>query len=70
MATVERGVAFAPGDVFFPGAPARPFMRLAFSTMAPELIPDTVRVIGEMLSTHMLRRSFVKEGPAECVQLV
>jgi DNA-binding transcriptional MocR family regulator len=70
MATVERGVAFAPGDVFFAGQAPRPYMRLAYSTMAPEHMPDAIRILGDTLSAQLVRRSFVREGPTDYVPLV
>jgi DNA-binding transcriptional MocR family regulator len=70
MASVERRVAFAPGDVFFADPSPRPYMRLAFSTMAPEHMAEAVRIMGDIIGSQMQRRSFVNESPAEYIPIV
>src|SRR5690606_34404573 len=65
MAAIERGVAFAPGDVFFVGPPQRPHMRLAFSTQPPEVIGEAVEVLGELLSVQLARRVLTREVPTD-----
>jgi DNA-binding transcriptional MocR family regulator len=70
FAAVERGVAFAPGDVFFAGPPPRPYIRLSFSSLSPELIGEATQILGQVLGTHLTRRSFAAPALADCVPLV
>jgi 2-aminoadipate transaminase len=70
LAAVERGVAFAPGDVFFSGMAPRPYMRLAFATQPPEVIHESIQVLGEVLSTQLTRRSFRAPAVVDYVPLV
>jgi DNA-binding transcriptional MocR family regulator len=70
LAAVERSVAFAPGDVFFAGPAPQPYMRLSFGTQPPESIDDSIQVLGEVMSTHLARRSFAAPTAANCVPLV
>jgi 2-aminoadipate transaminase len=53
---VERGVAFTPGQVFFPEQPAQGFMRLAFATHPPETIVQGIQILGEVLHEQLVRR--------------
>jgi 2-aminoadipate transaminase len=70
LATIERGVAFAPGDVFFSGPAPRPYMRLSFGTQPPEAIGEAVAILGDVLSAQLTRRSFATPAMSECVPLV
>jgi DNA-binding transcriptional MocR family regulator len=70
LAAVERGVAFAPGDVFFSGPAPRPYMRLAFATQPPEVIDEAIQVLGEVLGTQLSRRLFRAPAVADYVPLV
>ena len=70
LAAVERGVGFAPGDVFFIDPPAQPFMRLSFSTLQPELITEAAQILGQLISVQTTRRAFMVPPLAECVPLV
>jgi 2-aminoadipate transaminase len=70
LAAVERGVAFAPGDVFFANPQRQPYMRLAFSGLTPELIGEATAILGQVLSTHLNRRLFVGPLPSDYVPLV
>jgi 2-aminoadipate transaminase len=70
LAAVERGVAFAPGDVFFSGPAPRPYMRLAFATQQPEVIHEAIQILGEVLSVQLARRSFRAPAVADYVPLV
>src|SRR3954447_25264347 len=70
LAGVERGVAFAPGDVFFAGPAPQPYIRLSFSSLPPELIDEAIQVLGQVFSTHMVRRSFATSALSDCVPLV
>ncbi|MDZ4717312.1 MAG: PLP-dependent aminotransferase family protein [Roseiflexaceae bacterium] len=70
LAGIERGVAFVPGNAFFTGPTAQPYMRLAFSGATPEVIIEAVRVLGELLGTHAMRRTLVRETPNDYVPLV
>ncbi|GAB4193113.1 MAG: PLP-dependent aminotransferase family protein [Roseiflexaceae bacterium] len=58
LAAIERGVAFAPGDVFFAGPAPYPAIRLAFSTVRPDVLAETVQIIGDLLGQHLTRRAF------------
>src|SRR5215210_5823856 len=44
LAAAERGVAFAPGDVFFADRPPQPYMRPAFSSLPPEMISEAIQI--------------------------
>ncbi|MFD1772925.1 PLP-dependent aminotransferase family protein [Paenibacillus rhizophilus] len=46
---VARGVAFVPGEVFYPGEPDRSTMRLNFTHTPPHLLPLAVKRLGEAL---------------------
>jgi DNA-binding transcriptional MocR family regulator len=70
LASIERGVAFVPGDVFFAGPAPHPYMRLAFSVAAPDVIVEAIRTIGELLGSHAVRRARVRETPGDYVPLV
>lgn len=70
LAAIERGVAFAPGDFFFAGQAPQPHIRLAFSSLPPEQISEAARTLGDLLSTHMMRRSLINESPGDYVSLV
>lgn len=70
LAAVERGVAFAPGDVFFAGAPPQPFIRLSFSSLTPELIAEATQILGRVIGAHLTRRAFSGTSPADWVPLV
>jgi DNA-binding transcriptional MocR family regulator len=49
-AAIERGVAFMPGEPFYPDAgPARGRLRLNFSHAAPEQAARGLRILGELL---------------------
>jgi DNA-binding transcriptional MocR family regulator len=69
LAAVERGVAFAPGDVFFNGPPPRPYMRLAF-IQTPEAIHDAVAILGDVLNAQVARRPFRAPARADYIPLV
>jgi hypothetical protein len=45
-------------------------MRLAFATQPPEVIHEAVQVLGDILSTHLTRRSFKAPAIADYVPLV
>jgi 2-aminoadipate transaminase len=70
LAGVERGVAFAPGDVFFVGPAPQPYIRLSFSSLTPELIGEAIQVLGQIFSAHLVRRAFTAPALADCVPLV
>lgn len=48
---LERGVAIAPGQVFFPHAPMTNSFRLAFSRYREETLAHAVRVLGGVLTS-------------------
>lgn len=70
LAAVERGVAFAPGDVFFAGPAPRPYLRLSFSSLTPELIGEATQILGQVIGAHMTRRRFTTPALADCLPLV
>jgi DNA-binding transcriptional MocR family regulator len=70
LAAIEQNVAFALGDVFFAGPAPYPAMRLSFSAQSPELIEETVEVLGRLLSTHLHRRVFAPSLVKDYVPLV
>ena len=70
LAAVERGVGFAPGDVFFAETPPQPYLRLSFSSLPPEQIDEAVQILGQLISSQATRRAFVSPPLAECVPLV
>lgn len=51
---VERGAAFAPGPMFFPGEPAYPAFRLSFSQRSEEQIREGIRSLGEALQEMIM----------------
>jgi 2-aminoadipate transaminase len=55
LAAIERGVAFAPGPLFFPGAPAYPAFRLSFSQATPERIAVGIKRLGGALGEVLSR---------------
>ncbi|MEN9936460.1 MAG: hypothetical protein RLZZ387_3039 [Chloroflexota bacterium] len=70
LAAIARGVAFAPGDVFFVGPSPRPHMRLSFATHPPEVLTEAVAVIGDLLVAQVGRTTLTRELPSDCVPLV
>ncbi|AKG35726.1 aminotransferase-like domain-containing protein [Paenibacillus durus] len=46
---IARGVAFVPGEVFYPGEPDRSTMRLNFTHTPPQLLPLAVKRLEEAL---------------------
>lgn len=59
-AAIERGVAFAPGQVFFPEQPTRSYMRLSFAARAPDEIDRGIAILGELLHERLAQRSRVR----------
>ncbi|MGD9099453.1 MAG: PLP-dependent aminotransferase family protein [Anaerolineae bacterium] len=60
LAAIERGVAFAPGPLFFPGEPPYPALRLSFSQEPPERILQGIERLG-----RALREVLSREPPVE-----
>ncbi len=56
QAAIERGVAFAPGQMFFPEQPAQGYIRLSFSAHRPKEIERGVATLGELLHEQLVRR--------------
>lgn len=56
LQAIERGVAFAPGQVFFPEQPAQSFLRLSFAAQTPDVIEQGIRTLGVVLSEQLSRR--------------
>jgi len=67
---IERGVAFAPGDVFFAGPAPQPYIRLSFSSLPPDLIGEAIQVLGQVFSTHLVRRAYSAPALSDCMPLV
>lgn len=60
---VEHGVAFVPGDGFFPDGRGRNCMRLAFCYAEPTAIEEGIRRLGEVLEDRLeLYRAFIAAG--------
>jgi 2-aminoadipate transaminase len=60
---VDKGVAFVPGDGFFPDGTGRNCMRLNFSFPTPEQIGEGVQRLAEVLEDRLeLYRAFIKAG--------
>jgi DNA-binding transcriptional MocR family regulator len=70
LAAAERGVAFAPGDVFFAEPPPQPYMRLAFCSLPPDQINEAIQILGQIIGSHLTRRAFVAAPLADYVPLV
>jgi DNA-binding transcriptional MocR family regulator len=70
LAAIERGVAFAPGDMFFSGPAPRPYVRLAFATQPPDVIHEAIQILSDVLGTHLTRRSFKAPAIGDYVPLV
>ena len=51
----RRGVAFAPGQVFFPGEATENGLRLSFSATSVEAINQGIPVLGELLAAYLAR---------------
>lgn len=47
---IEKGVAFVPGDAFYPNGGHENTLRLNFSNTPPEKIKDGIRVLGEVMA--------------------
>ena len=63
---VEHGVAFVPGDGFFPDGRGRNCMRLAFCYAEPQAIEEGIRRLGEVLEDRLeLYRAFIDAGAIE-----
>jgi hypothetical protein len=45
-------------------------MRLAFSSLPPELIREATQILGQIIGSHLTRRSFVPPPLADCMPLV
>ncbi len=67
-AALERGVAFAPGPLFFPGPPAYPAFRLSFAGHPPERIAEGIERLSEALR-EVLGRERSAELPGQRVQM-
>lgn len=70
LSSIERGVAFVPGDVFFAGPAPAPYIRLSFALLQPEVLTEAVEVLGDLLGAQLTRRSLTREAPADCIPLV
>jgi DNA-binding transcriptional MocR family regulator len=70
LAAIERGVAFAPGDVFCTAPLARPHLRLSFGTQTPHAITEAVSILGELLRERVGRRSVAMPAEVDCVPIV
>ncbi|MCA0352443.1 MAG: PLP-dependent aminotransferase family protein [Chloroflexi bacterium] len=52
---IEAGVGVTLGNVFFPQPPRNAHLRLCFATQSPELIDRGIRILGDVLTRHVLR---------------
>lgn len=55
-AAIEQGVAFAPGQAFFPPPVERDYMRLSFAAHPATAITRGVAILGELLARHLARQ--------------
>jgi GntR family transcriptional regulator/MocR family aminotransferase len=69
VAAVERQVVFAPGPLFFPGAPAYPAFRLGFSQETPERIEQGIQVLGDLLREVMSQNRFAAPSKAKRIEM-
>jgi DNA-binding transcriptional MocR family regulator len=53
---LQHGVAFAPGQVFFPEQSMQGYMRLSFAATPPEAIDRGLHTLGELLNQQLVRR--------------
>lgn len=51
--SAERGVIFAPGDHFYPGAAPQNMMRLCFTIAAPPAIGTAIKHLGGLIKARM-----------------
>lgn len=70
LAAIERGVGFAPGDVFFSTPQPQPYLRLSFSSLPPDQIDEAAQILGQLIGMQAMRRSFAMPALADCVPLV
>jgi len=68
LAALERGVAFAPGPLFFPGPPAYPALRLSFAGHPAERITEGIQRLSEALR-EVLGRERSAELAGQQVQM-
>jgi DNA-binding transcriptional MocR family regulator len=65
LAALERGVAFAPGPLFFPGAPSYPALRLSFSQGPSERIIQGIERLGQALRDVLDREQSATPSPQQ-----
>lgn len=70
LEAIERGVAFAPGQVFFPEQPAQSFMRLAFAALPPAQIEQGIQILGDLMHEQLARRQRMRARPLCDVPMV
>jgi 2-aminoadipate transaminase len=54
---IERGVAFAPGEVFFPGPPTSGYLRISWAAHDQQTLHTATGVLGELLHEYEARRT-------------
>ncbi|WP_029215695.1 PLP-dependent aminotransferase family protein [Kallotenue papyrolyticum] len=55
-AALEQGVAFAPGQAFFPPLATQDHIRLSFAAHAPAVIERGLAILGELIGRHQARQ--------------
>jgi DNA-binding transcriptional MocR family regulator len=65
LAATERGVAFAPDQMFFPEQPAQGYMRLSFAAHAPAEIDRGIANLGALICEQLVRRQRLR-APSFC----
>lgn len=60
---IERGVAFAPGQFFFPDQPAQHYLRLSFAAHTPDRIELGIALLGDLLHEQLVRRQRLRSWP-------
>lgn len=56
LQAIERGVAFAPGHLFFPEQTAQSYMRLSFAAHDAQKIERGIAILGDLLHEQLARR--------------
>jgi 2-aminoadipate transaminase len=70
LAAIERGVAFAPGEVFCASPSNRSEFRLSFSTQSPSNINNAIATLGELLRERSHRRNLPVPTSNDCLPIV
>jgi DNA-binding transcriptional MocR family regulator len=67
---LERGVGFAPGQVFFPEQQAESYVRLSFASHPAQEIEHGVKLLGNLLNEQLVWRQMQRRSFCEAVPMV